>query len=238
MADIKAGDISIWFWLILPVFIVLFVVVLSNQYSFDLVNFLINSENGVMEFGTVLIMIVGAVFGLRCLMLRELLPGPYCVAWIFVNTLACIYVAGEELSWGQHLVGWNTPEPLKEINDQNETNLHNISSWFDQKPRLLLEIWVLIGGVFAPVYIKLRGISLSNSDWKFWLWPPLLIVPTALLTILVETPKKLNDIIDFSVVFKQTVRFSEVQEFYFAWFLMLYLLITYKRLEYLKVKNN
>jgi hypothetical protein len=237
MTDIKAGDISIWFWLILPVLIVLFVVVLSNQYSYDLVNLLINSENGVIELGTVLIVIIGAVFGFLALRSRKLLPNSYCVIWVLLNTLACVYIAGEELSWGQHLTGWKTPEVLSEINDQNETNLHNISSWFDQKPRLLLEIWVLIGGVFAPIYIKLRGISLGNSDWQFWLWPPLIIVPTALLTILVESPKKLNDIIDFTVIFKQTVRFSEVQEFYFAWFLMLYLLITYKRLEYLKSKK-
>ncbi len=35
---------------------------------------------------------------------------------------------GEELSWGQHIFGWSTPEGLREINRQEETNLHNLGS--------------------------------------------------------------------------------------------------------------
>lgn len=36
------------------------------------------------------------------------------------------FLIGEELSWGQRLFGWQTPEAYKEINKQDETNLHNI----------------------------------------------------------------------------------------------------------------
>ena len=32
----------------------------------------------------------------------------------------------EEISWGQRIFGWNTPEALSTINLQNETNIHNI----------------------------------------------------------------------------------------------------------------
>ncbi|MEM9592817.1 MAG: hypothetical protein AAGD06_01035 [Acidobacteriota bacterium] len=34
--------------------------------------------------------------------------------------------AGEELSWGQHHLGFATPEPLRELNAQQEVNLHNL----------------------------------------------------------------------------------------------------------------
>jgi hypothetical protein len=34
---------------------------------------------------------------------------------------------GEEISWGQRLIGWDTPQLFIEINKQNETNIHN--SW-------------------------------------------------------------------------------------------------------------
>ena len=37
---------------------------------------------------------------------------------------------GEELSWGQHMLGTVTPDWLAEVNDQNETNLHNINKKF------------------------------------------------------------------------------------------------------------
>ncbi|SDS37592.1 hypothetical protein SAMN04515667_2035 [Formosa sp. Hel1_31_208] len=36
---------------------------------------------------------------------------------------------GEEISWGQRIFGWNTPERFSDINAQKETNLHNLW-WF------------------------------------------------------------------------------------------------------------
>jgi hypothetical protein len=33
---------------------------------------------------------------------------------------------GEEISWGQRLVGWETPQLFQEINGQKETNIHNL----------------------------------------------------------------------------------------------------------------
>jgi hypothetical protein len=35
---------------------------------------------------------------------------------------------GEEISWGQRIFDWRTPEAISELNAQNETNIHNI--WF------------------------------------------------------------------------------------------------------------
>ena len=40
--------------------------------------------------------------------------------------LGCFLIAMEEISWGQTFFGWNTPASIKEINLQNETNIHNI----------------------------------------------------------------------------------------------------------------
>ncbi len=40
--------------------------------------------------------------------------------------LACFYVAMEEISWGQRVVGFGSPEFFKEHNLQGETNLHNL----------------------------------------------------------------------------------------------------------------
>ncbi len=33
---------------------------------------------------------------------------------------------GEEISWGQRIFGWATPESLAEVNYQQETNIHNL----------------------------------------------------------------------------------------------------------------
>jgi hypothetical protein len=49
------------------------------------------------------------------------------IAVLYVG-LACglFFLIGEEVSWGQRLFGWGTPESLAAINKQEETNLHNI----------------------------------------------------------------------------------------------------------------
>lgn len=41
-------------------------------------------------------------------------------------SIVFLFAAGEELSWGQHLLGWRTPEALVEANRQDETNIHNL----------------------------------------------------------------------------------------------------------------
>lgn len=52
------------------------------------------------------------------------------------RTIACLFVfvclglfflIGEEMSWGQRIFGWTTPQTLEQVNKQGETNLHNIN---------------------------------------------------------------------------------------------------------------
>jgi hypothetical protein len=40
--------------------------------------------------------------------------------------IACVFIAGEEISWGQRIFGFDTPEELEELNKQGETTVHNI----------------------------------------------------------------------------------------------------------------
>jgi len=44
---------------------------------------------------------------------------------IFVLGLACFLIAGDEISWGQRLLGIETPQELAARNTQQELNLHN-----------------------------------------------------------------------------------------------------------------
>jgi len=145
-------------------------------------------------------------------------------------TSGCIYFAGEEISWGQQLAGWGTPEWVKEINVQHETNLHNTSSWFDQKPRLLLEIFVLVCGIFLPIKRKLQCINLPRDNWQYWLCPAMVCLPAAILAILCRVLDRIKTLFNLSHDIID-VRCSEVQELYFAIFLMLYLLSIRKRME-------
>lgn len=77
-----------------------------------------------------------------------------------------VFVAGEEISWGQRIFNFGTPAIMSNSNLQGEFNLHNISifdhnsSIFDQ--HRALNLFVLINGFFLPiVYLlstKIRNI--------------------------------------------------------------------------------
>ena len=42
--------------------------------------------------------------------------------------MALMFVAGEEISWGQRIFGFATPDLLMRLNDQGELNIHNIAN--------------------------------------------------------------------------------------------------------------
>ena len=65
-------------------------------------------------------------------------------------------VAGEEISWGQRLLGLSTPDPLKAINHQGETNIHNISSL--QRVFNLGEMLVGLYGFAVPLLLASRRV--------------------------------------------------------------------------------
>jgi hypothetical protein len=47
--------------------------------------------------------------------------------------LLFFFGAGEEISWGQRLVGFETPEAVVEVNQQEEFNAHNLAVWQNTK---------------------------------------------------------------------------------------------------------
>jgi len=51
---------------------------------------------------------------------------------ILFYTIGVVFIVGafEEISWGQRILGIETPEYLENINDQNELNFHNINKRF------------------------------------------------------------------------------------------------------------
>lgn len=54
----------------------------------------------------------------------------YACALLLLVGLVFIVAAFEEISWGQRLLGFQTPEKLVQQNDQNEFNFHNIDKKF------------------------------------------------------------------------------------------------------------
>jgi len=222
-------ELKMWLWLWLPVvfFVFIFGSAIISEYVHET---FFAGELGFIELATPIMLVPAIISGFIIFSNREKLVTKQLAYWILLVTLACIYIAGEEISWGQQLVGWGTPEWVKEVNDQRETNLHNTSSWFDQKPRVLLEIFIFVFGIFLPLKRKLQGIDLPREGWQYWLCPTMVCLPAAILAIFSRMPERIKTMFDMSENIVD-IRTSEVQELYFAIFLMIYLLSIRKRLE-------
>ncbi len=83
-------------------------------------------EDGFAETGQVIFYTIAFVLNLK-LLGRLWSSGNRWLASLFViSCIGLFFMIGEELNWGQRLFGWETPESLKVINKQKETNLHNI----------------------------------------------------------------------------------------------------------------
>ena len=78
-------------------------------------------EDEVVEWATVGFLLVAAIAYGLCAAGRA---GWGRTAPVLL-TLFCVFVAGEEISWGQRVLGLQPPEIFLEHNDQQELNLHN-----------------------------------------------------------------------------------------------------------------
>ncbi len=227
--DKNRQDISPWVWLAFPVALIT-VVYFIAYYDAEFYFRWIAGELGLLELGQPVIAAVAACYGLRILALRPAWPKKWLGPWTVLLVLGCIYIVGEEVSWGQHLVGWGTPEWMDRLNDQGEMNLHNISSWFDQKPRVLLEISIIVGGILYPLwsrYAARKGRKPKTSE--YWLWPTIVCFPTAVLAELSRLPARLIEPARL-VAEGFVVRHSEMQEFFFYLFILIYLISLHFRI--------
>lgn len=148
---------------------------------------------------------------------------------ILFFAVAAFYIAGEEHSWGQHFFNWNTPSYWSEINRQQETNLHNTSAWFNQRPKLLFDNAMYIGGLLIP-FIQLWTGPFRRPLLAL-LTPSLAIAPVALIALtfkLIDTLGK--NVLDASIY----TRPSEVMETFQYLYMLYYVIVLRRRLAALE----
>lgn len=205
----------------LPLFVILLPLV---WYAIIGSDWLLKGEAGIIENMTVLFLVVAIGFNVSSIARsnRLALPG-FLNAWLFILILGAGYFALEEISYGQHMFGWGTDETWKELNDQDETNLHNIHALFDQVPRALLTLGILIGGVILPLYRHFRDIKLDESSRLYWQWPTLDCVTIGFLVILIRPI--------LSVFETEAINTGEMKENLIALFILLYCVSIHSRLR-------
>jgi hypothetical protein len=142
-------------------------------------------EDGVSETATVIAYLVA------------LIPYLLLAAGAFV-------IAMEEISWGQRLLGYQTPEIVESRNIQDEFNLHNIRV-FSQWETRFLAIAAAVGllGVIASMRLRYKGRSVPWLERLLpppWLLAPLVVLflytafpPRVLLLLNIQNPSVLQE---------------------------------------------
>jgi hypothetical protein len=105
----------------------------------------ITHEDSISESVSAICYLVAA-----CIFFIEWIHGRCRNIFVLGYALLFLVVGGEEISWGQRIIGMQTPDALKELNVQKETNLHNIDG-IHQHIRAIGVLVVLTVAVLMPL---------------------------------------------------------------------------------------
>lgn len=135
-------------------------------------------EDGVSEWWSVATYVLSAA--MATVAARSLARLGHPRIRIVYLVIAIVFVFGmlEEISWGQRLFGWSTPESLASINEQDETILHNITEL-----KAVFRTLIFWGSTLALMGAILRAIlhyhrRVTSADF---LLPSLVLAPALLM---------------------------------------------------------
>lgn len=194
----------------------------------DAASFVLSGERGLIEVTTAVLFAAAAWGGVR-IARNAALPRRYR-AWFVAFALAAVLVTGEEVSWGQHFLGWTTPSWFAEHNVNHETNLHNL---FHNKPsRKFQQIAHLSFPVFffaLPLWLHRRRRPARPGEWRWYLLPGLELAAIAALSFAANAPNKTPEW--FVDPPWRGPELREVQELFWGWAVFGYTRVIDKRLR-------
>ncbi len=126
-------------------------------------------EDGPIEWATAMLFAVAFVAGLGAALALFKSRRRWEAALYLAFALVMFFCAGEEISWGQRILGFETPDALREINRQDEFTLHNIGQSLDVFKFLMF----VGGGIGAAAYLANQRLRIQ----RFWADGEYLIIP-------------------------------------------------------------
>ncbi len=158
------------------------IVVGASRVNRQLFRFFV-AEDHLLEWSQFGLLLVASLFGILAAV-RLFGRGETAAAVLFIAFgVGMFLVAGEEISWGQRIFGWGTPSAISVINNQGETNVHNIL-----EVQNALNYLKMVGGLIAFVLpfvtrwsTRLRPSGQSKPPILMRLSPALFLGPCFLL---------------------------------------------------------
>lgn len=193
------------------------------------------NENGLIELLQVAMLIVSIIVLFKQIKLikkkKNLLLSFFKYAYIF---FLCLFLL-EEISWGQHFFKWESPEFFSSFNSQKETNIHNISSIFNEFPRLILSIYCGLSFVIYK-YIKINQIKIIFFPSKNLMYISilfiLLFIPNFIIGKFFSHLNNSSDLLIgqfaikhvYQIISFNFIKFSEYEELIFCYYIYCHVL--------------
>jgi hypothetical protein len=195
---------------------------------------LLTFKEGPAEYAAVLMLCVGIGAGLYAVARRKRFPDKRLGVWALIMALGLFYFAGEELSWGHHIMvslGYKQAQAetvtILGVNEQGETNIHNLDTWYGKLlgrgTKNIIELWCYIGALIIPLVLARRKPPLPTSDPGYWFWPSTATVVCAVMVFLTYRPVRFYVKMFPYESEPYWARQSELQEFFMAATLVIYI---------------
>jgi hypothetical protein len=227
------GWTEAWWWLGIPLLVAVLAVGTYQLAPHFYLRYMLPEGYGLIEVSHFFIPLFGLFIAASLLLLPFVRARPAVFSVALIAALSCLYVAGEEMSWGQHFFHWNTPEYWAMVNRQEETNLHNTYAIFEKTPRSILELGIFIGGLIVPIaamfYPWLRACRASLF------LPADALVPTALGAFAFKLLDRLQQGGYVDTILKRP---NETIETYLYLFILAYLIVYARRLKALAMAEG
>ena len=102
--------------------------------------------------------------------------------WACALGLGCLLMFGEEISWGQRLLGFTSPATVAAHNRQREFNMHNLTG-VNELIRDVGVVLLLVAFLAVPVLIRRRGSVARLASRIGFVVPSAVCATAALLAI-------------------------------------------------------
>lgn len=213
------------FTIVFPVFFLALTLFIERGLGYTCFS---SCEDGPIENFQAFLMLIAFFVGVGILRMPKNAYPAWARVFFAIGVAGALYCFLEEISYGQRIFGWVTPEVWDTINDQQETNLHNTSAWLDQKPRMILEIGIIIGGLIIPALKRWKPQVLPQK-WAL-VYPDSRLTVIALFVVGIHLYQKITEWAGRQDLFL-IERGSEFQETYMFWFVLIYLLFKKRELK-------
>ncbi len=111
-------------------------------------------EDYLVEYLQFFLFLISAVFSFKLFKYFKSENKNKINAIIFlILSIGLFFIAGDEISWGQRLLGIETPEQVQEVNKQNEFTVHNLQYFQDSVLHLSYKV-VGLYGAFSYLIVK------------------------------------------------------------------------------------